>query len=175
MQENNLIPLHLDGTLVFVDRNKPSYGNIPTGELISKYATKQRQPKPKFISSIHWEKEKLKGLTTNQDHTIGKADINTVLSLKWIPHTQQEIFNLHLTDPLPETVKIGNSTYDPVLVIQILQEILHKQIITKYGKLLKRMINNCFSIPVIAPTETLAPLVILGKGRAYVLAPRIED
>ena len=177
MQENNLIPLYVDGTLVYVDRNRPSYGGIPTTELIQQYSKSERKQKPKkpFISNIHWQTEKLQGLTTNTDKTIGKADINTVLNLKWIPHTPQEIFTLHLTPELPETIKIGKSTYDPVLVIQILQEILHKQIITKYRTPLKRMINNCYSIPVIAPTETVAPLVILGKGKAYILAPRLED
>jgi hypothetical protein len=178
MQEANspsLVPIHLDNTLVYVDRIKPSYGGIPTTDLIQQYSRPEKKQKPKFLSSIHWEKEKLQGLTTNAEKTIGKADITSVLGLKWIPHTPQTVYNLHLTQPLPPSIKIGNSSYDPILVIQILQEILHKQIITKYGTVLKRMINNCFSIPVIAPTEALAVLVILGKGKAYCLAPRIQD
>ena len=135
-------------------------------------------PKGKY----HWESEDPKGLTIELDdydnrfEIIGKADIDTVLNLPFIKHHNQTIYNLQITNPLPQQVKIGKSTFNTVFVIQILQELLKKQIITKYGKPLARMVNCCFSIPVIAPTEDLGVLVILGKGKAYCLAPRqIED
>jgi len=177
MKENpSLIPCHIpfEGATVevLVNPNK-TYGNETGRALIEHYSRPLKKPRPRHISSIHWEKEKYHNLTTNQEKTIGKASIQEILSLKFVPHAPQETYNLHLTQPLPETVKIGESTFDPVLILQCLEDITGKKLLCKERKVIKRCINNTYSVSIVPPTKE-GILVLLCKSKAYVIAPRLN-
>ena len=178
MQED-LIPCHIplgeSTTQVLVNPNR-TYGNKTGQELIQLYSQKQQKPKPKYSNSIHWQRDKYYNLTVNPEKTIAKGSIKEILALKFVPHTPPEAFNLHLTSDLPETIKIGNSTFDPILIIRCLEEIYKKKLLSvKERKVIKRVINNTITFSVIAPTETVGILVILAKGKAYLICPRLAD
>jgi len=179
MKENpSLITCHIpfEGATVevLVNPNK-TYGNETGRALIEQYSRPLKKPSPRFINSIVWDKEKYKGLTVNTEKTIGKGSIQEVLSLPFIKHTPQEIYNLTLSTEFQQSIRIGNSLFDERLICEILEEITHKKIIARHtNKPLKRLVNCTFSLSIIPPEKDNI-LVILAKGKAYLLAPRIEE
>ncbi len=178
MQDSNLIPVHIPigeaTTLVYVNPTK-IYNNVSGKELINKYHIKQPKQKPKFISSIHWRKTD-KEYYVNSENTILKGEASNVLALPFLKHHKITSYNLHLSATLPETIKIGESTYSPVLIIQCLEELTGKKLLSrKDNRPLKRNINTTITINVIAPQEQLGVLAIINCKKAYLIAPRIEE
>jgi len=72
-------------------------------------------------------------------------------------------------------IKVGNATYNPGYLLQILEEINGERYVSKSGNAaLKNKVGKKIKFGYWQSKEKDMPLVLEGNGGLYVLAPRIE-
>ncbi|MBE3138534.1 MAG: hypothetical protein IMZ63_01825 [Actinobacteria bacterium] len=179
MQENNLIPCHLpldkDTTvLVYIDPSK-TYKDITGEALINLYADKnKRRPQPKRYTTpkLEFYQHPQMKLMVSGDNVIAYGDLEYINSLEWTPHTTVRLIHITLAAQLPEAIQLGYNHFSVKRVIQILEQIIKKKILSKEGIPLKCRINQTYCLSgIYEDTENKVLVILAPNKKAYILAP----
>ena len=153
------------------------YGIFYGYTLIDKYSKiQQHKPKrEKVINKIVWC-NKNNGLKYNTDKTIIKGDLKYILSLNDFKDYTHRYTRITLNKGiLQDKLTIGKTSFNPVSVILILEEIFNFKFLCRYShRLRKRVINTTLEFAVFVDNKHSKPVVFCGKSKGYILTPKLK-